>query len=88
MTFAIFIVLIFGVFIGLLNVLPDVTQFPIDATSSFGLIVGTMRAWDFFFPIHELLILVTAVIVFEVTVWFWHVSWRIVKFMRGHSDGA
>jgi len=88
MTFAIFIVLILGVFVTLLNLLPNVASFGFDATSAITTIMSYMRAWDFLFPIHEMLLLLAAVISFEVSVWIWHVLWRIVKFLRGHSDGA
>lgn len=88
MTFAIFIALVFGVFIALLNVLPAVTALPLSPGSAIASIISTMRAWDFLFPIHEMLWLVGVVISFEVAQWFWHVSWRVVKFLRGHSDGA
>jgi len=88
MTFAIFIVLILGVFVTLLNLLPTVASFGFDAGTAVSTILGYMRAWDFLFPIHETLILLAGVISFEVSIWVWHVSWRIVKFLRGHSDGA
>jgi len=88
MTFAVFIVLILGVFIGLLNILPSVSAFPIDGTNTFGTIISFMKAWDFFLPIHELLILVTITFTFEISVWFWHISMRVVRFLRGHADGA
>jgi len=88
MTFAVFIVLVFGVFVTLLNLLPPVSAFGFDASGAVTTIIQFMRAWDFIFPIHELLILVASVISFEISIWVWHVSWRVVKFLRGHSDGA
>lgn len=88
MTFAIFIVLVFGVFIALLNLLPAVSAFSFDAGSALTTIIAYMKAWDFLFPITETLILVGIMIAFELSIWIWHVSWRIVKFLRGHSDGA
>jgi len=87
MTFAIFIVLVFGVFIALLNILPPITAFSFDAGTAITYIIGTMKAWDFLFPISELLVLVGVVIAFEVAIWTWHVSWRVVKFLRGHNAG-
>jgi len=88
MTFAIFIVLTLGVFIGLLNILPPITAFSFDATSPVIMVIGYMKSWDFLFPIKELLTLVTAFIIFELSIWVWHVMWRVVKFLRGHSDGS
>lgn len=87
MTFAIFIVLVFGVFIALLNILPSITAFSFDAGSAITYIIGTMKAWDFLFPITEMLVLVLAVISFEIAIWTWHVSWKVVKFLRGNHAG-
>jgi len=86
MTFAIFIVLVFGVFIALLNILPDVSAFSFDAGSAISTLIGYARAWDYYLPITELLSVVGIVIVFEVSVWIWHISWRVIKFLRGHTD--
>jgi len=88
MTFAIFIVLILGVFIALLNILPTVASLGFPVGSAIITIIGYMRAWDFLLPIHEILVLVLIVISFEISIWTWHVLWRVVKFLRGHSDGA
>lgn len=88
MTFAIFIVLILGVFIAILNILPSIASFSFDAGAALSVVIGYMRAWNFLFPIGEMLLLLTAVISFEVSVWIWHVLWKVVKFLRGHSDGA
>jgi len=88
MTFAIFIVLVLGVFIALLNILPPITAFSFDAGSAISMIIGYMRAWDFLLPIHETLLLMISMISFEVSIWVWHVSWKVVKMLRGHSDGS
>jgi len=88
MTFAIFIVLILGLFIALLNILPLASAYAFSFAPSVAIIVGYMKAWDFMFPIHELLTLVIAFFVFEIAVWTWHVLWKVVKFIRGHSEGA
>jgi len=87
MTFAIFIILVLGVFIGLLNVLPNATALGFSFQAAISSIVGFMNAWDYLFPIHELLTIVAIFIGFEIAVWIWHVSWKVVKFIRGHSDG-
>jgi len=88
MSFAIFIVLILGLFIALLNVLPLATSLSFSFTPAVVLITGYMRSWDFLFPIHELFSCVLIVITFELSVWGWHAGYRVVKFIRGHSDGA
>jgi len=88
MTFAIYIILVLGVFIGALNILPNATDYAFSFAPSITLVAGYMKAWDFLFPIHELITLVTAFVAFEISVWVWHVLWKVVKFLRGHSDGA
>jgi len=88
MTFAIFIILVLGVFIALLNLLPSISAFSFDAGSAITTIIEMMKAWNFLFPITEMLVLVGIMIAFEVSIWIWHVSWRVVKFLRGHTDGA
>jgi len=88
MTFAIFIVLILGLFIAMLNLLPTVGALPVPIGTAFSTIIGYMRAWDFLFPIHEILNLVGIFIGVEIAIWVWHVLWRVVRFIRGSSDGA
>jgi len=88
MTFAIFIILILGLFIALLNVLPTAAALGFSFQPAVVTIVAYMRAWDFMFPIHERMAFVVIFVGFEITIWTWHVLWRVVKFIRGHSDGA
>jgi len=88
MTFAIFIVLVLGLFIALLNILPLASAYAFSFTPSIATIVGYMKAWNFMFPITELITLVSAFVTFELAIWAWHVSWKVVKMIRGHSDGA
>jgi len=88
MTFAVFIILILGLFIALLNILPTAGALSFSFAPAVITIVGYMRAWDFMFPIHELMTLVGLFVAFEISIWVWHVLWRVVKFIRGHSDGA
>jgi len=88
MTFAIFIVLVLGLFIALLNILPIAGAYAFSFTPSIITIVSYMRAWDFLLPIHELFILVGAFFTFEIAIWTWHVSWKVVKMIRGASDSA
>jgi len=88
MTFAIFIVLVLGVFVTLLNILPAVTAFSLPIGSSIITIIGYMKAWNFLIPIQELLIVILVIISFEIAIWTWHVLWKVIKFLRGSSDGA
>jgi len=88
MTFAIFIVLAIGLFVGLLNILPTAAALGFSFEPSVISIVSYMNAWNFMFPVHELLTVVGAYILFEIAIWSWHVAWRVVKFIRGNSDGS
>jgi len=89
MSFAIFIVLVLGLFVAVLNWLPVAPlTLPFGFANSLVLIVGYMKAWDFFLPISELFIAVKIVLVYELTVWAWHVIVKVTKFIRGHSDGS
>jgi len=88
MTFAIFIVLILGLFIAILNILPTAAGLSFSFTPAVIKIISIMHAWDYLFPIHELLALTTIMILFEVGIWIWHVLFKTAKFIRGHSDGA
>lgn len=88
MTFVIFIVLILGLFIAVLNVLPTAAALGFSFAPAVVTIVSYMHAWDYLFPIHELLALVGIMVAFELSVWIWHVLFRVAKFIRGHTDGA
>jgi len=88
MTFAIYIVLILGVFIALINIAPTAAALGINITPALVSLFGYLKAWNFLFPIQESLVLMGIVISFEVTVWLWRNSAGILRFLRGHSDGA
>ena len=88
MTFAVFIVLILGLFIAILNFLPVATALPFAFLSSFGLVISYVWAWNFLLPIQEGLIAFGIVIGYELTVWVIHVLWRVVRFIRGSTDGG
>lgn len=88
MTFAIFIVLILGLFIALLNILPTASSLAFNLQPAVENIVGFMNAWNFMFPIHELFTYVKIFIGLEIAIWIWKISIGTVKFIRGHSDGA
>jgi len=87
MTFAIFIVLIIGLFIAFLNLLPVATTFGISLTPAIITITGYMKAWNFMFPIQELFIMLSIFIGVEITIWGLTQGKKVIKFIRGHSDG-
>jgi len=88
MTFAIFIVLILGVFIALLNVAPTAAALGINITPAVVSVFAYVKAWNFLFPISESLVLMGIMLNFEIAVWLWRNSARTIRFLRGHSDGA
>lgn len=88
MTFAIFIVLILGFFVAVLNILPTASTLAFSFTPAVVTIISYMHAWDYLFPVHELLALVLIMLIVEAVIWAWHVLFRVAKFIRGHSDGS
>jgi len=88
MTFAVFIVLVLGVFIALLNVLPTAAALGFSFQPAVATIAGYMMAWNFMFPIAELFTFLKLFIALEIGIWVWKVSIGTIKFIRGHSDGA
>ena len=88
MTFAIYIVIIIGVFIAFLNLLPIATTIGFSFTPAVITIVGYMRAWDFMFPIHELFYFLGAFITIEIVLWSLRNGAKVIKFLRGHGDGS
>lgn len=88
MTFAIFIVLVLGLFIGALNVLPAASALGFSFEPSVQTIVSYMNAWNFMFPIHELFTYLGIFVAFEIAVWVWKITMGTVKIVRRHSDGA
>jgi len=86
MTFAIFIVLILGLFIAFLNVLPVAGALSFSFTPAILSIVSFMKAWDFLFPIHELFVFLGIYIGLEITLWTLKQARSVIKFIRGHSD--
>lgn len=86
MTFILFL-LAFGAFmLVVLNLLPVSTPLPQPFVDSFNTIVGSMKAWDFIFPITELLTLVVLVTAFHVVVLLFKLFRWIIHVVRGsHS---
>jgi len=88
MTFAVFIVLILGFLIAILNYLPTAGVLPINIANAIYVMVGYLKAWNWLLPVSELLTAIKVVIGYEVIVWAWHTLVKIAKYLRGHSDGA
>jgi len=86
MTFAIFIILFFGLFIAVLNALPLAGALSPSISSSIILIVGYMKAWNFLFPITELLQCVLLVVAFELAIWVWHALKWVLHLIRGGTS--
>jgi len=87
MTFAIYIVLIIGLFVAFLNLLPVAGALGVSIGPAIISITAYMKSWDFMFPIHELFIMLSIFIGLEITLWSLKQGARVIKFLRGHSDG-
>lgn len=88
MTFAIFIILFLGLFIAVLNVLPVADTISTNISSSITLVIGYMKAWDFLFPITEILICVGLVTTFYLVIWLWHALKYVMSVIRGNQSGS
>lgn len=88
MTFAFFIILILGLFVAGLNALPVAVPISAGFLSSITMMAGYLKAWDWLLPVTELIISLKIVLGYELTVWLMIATWRVIKFIRGHSDGA
>jgi len=86
MTFAIFFVLILGLFIAFLNLLPIAGALSFSFTPAVITIINFMKAWDFMFPIHELFIFLGTFVGLELTLWGLKQLKGVIKFIRGHTD--
>jgi len=86
MTTAIFLILFFAFLVAVLNFLPLAgTTVPAFLTAIATFVVY-MKAWNFLFPISELLFCVGIVVGFEIIVWTWHVLRWILKIVRGATS--
>jgi len=86
MTFAIYIVLVLGLFTAILNILPVAAPLSPTFAASLTTIIGYMKAWNFMFPINELLFCVGIVTAAEIGIYSWKILKRvlgIVGSMRG-----
>jgi len=83
MTTAIFLLAFFIFFVAVLNFLPTAGILnPVFATSV-ATVIGYMKAWNFLFPITELLWCVALVATYELVVWFVRVLAGTLKLIRG-----
>jgi len=83
MTTAIFLILFFALFVAVLNFTPLAGATTPAFITSISTFIGYTKAWNFLFPITELLICVGIVVGFEIIVWTWHVLVFILKKVRG-----
>jgi len=82
-TSAIFIVLFLGFLVAGLNILPVAGGLSVSISSAIAIIIGYMKAWNFFFPITELFICFGIVMTIEIVIWGWHgIKWLIHLFSR------
>jgi len=88
MTFAIFFVLILGLFIGGLNLLPTIGDSGTAVTNGIILLTGWLKTWNFILPVDEVFQALRIVLWYEIVTWGMVATWRIIKFLRGNSDGA
>jgi len=86
MTFAIFFVLILGLFIAFLNLLPVAGPLSFSFAPSVIAIINFMKAWDFMFPVHELFIMLGIFVGLELTLWGLKQLKGVIRFIRGHTD--
>jgi len=87
MTFAIFFILILGLFIGGLNLLPTIGDSGTAVTNGIILLTGWLKTWNFILPISEMILAIKIIIYYELILWGWHAIKGIIKWFRGHSAG-
>jgi len=86
MTWAIYIALFLALFIGVLNILPTAGALSPNIVAGISFVVGEMKAWNFLFPITELLICTGAVISLMVGIWVWHAFRWLLHLIRGSGS--
>lgn len=87
MTFAIWIGAIMALLVAILNALPTAGVLSSDISTSIQLIIGQMKAWNFFFPISEIFQSVIITTVYFVTIWAIHAINKIFHAIRGTNSG-
>lgn len=83
MSTTIFLLLFFAFLIAVLNFLPVASPLSASFTSSLTLVIGYMKAWDFLFPITELMICVGLVMAYELAFWGWKGIVQVTRLIRG-----
>jgi len=86
MTTAIFLLAFFALFVAILNFLPVMGAVTPQFITAIATMVGYMKAWNDLFPITELFICVAIVVVYEISVWVFHVLWGTAKLTRGGTS--
>jgi len=77
MAFAIYIVLFLGLFIGVLNILPNAAPLSPAFADAFTNLVAFVKSWDFLFAISDLLICFGLFISLEVGIFVWNIFKRV-----------
>lgn len=95
MTFALFVLLWIALFFGFINILPVILHtfgftdtIPSAISTGFTLIIGYAKAWNFFFPITELLVAVGIITGVELGLWAYRVLKYVIGQVRGTNSGA
>lgn len=88
MTFAIFIGLFLVLFVAFLNWLPVAGGLDSGISAAIFTIIGSMKAWNFIFPISELFTCVLIILAYEVLYWGYKAVLGAVHLIRGTNSGA
>lgn len=83
MTTIAYIILTLSLLVAILNGLPVAGALPEGVSSAIVLIVGYMKAWNYFFPITELFVCTGIVLGYEIIVWTMQALFRAFRSIRG-----
>jgi len=86
MTLLLFLIAFVSFFFLALNFLPTANPLPPAFSDGFSSIIGFMKAWDFLFPITEMLILFSFIVSVEFSLWFFRWIWRLIVLIRGSNS--
>jgi len=87
MTFAIWFVLILGLLVGILNILPTAGLLPTGIVAGIATVAGFMKAWDFLFPITEIILCVKIIIGYYFVTWAIKSLIAVFRDLRGNNQG-
>jgi len=71
--FAFIVILFFAFFLGVLNFLPVGDDLPDGITNGIVLIYGYMQLFNFFFPIDQLFLALTAALTLQAAIFVWFI---------------